>query len=247
MRNSVNKAKIAKYGTGIAVNAARWAFFILIAFVVLYPLFTQIVSVFMSADDIYNMSVRYIPRNFTLKNLADAWDYMLKELIKGNIAFTFNEDACYDELKSGMNGDDYGIAYLPMGPSANQYYACMETSWPYVVPKTYADQADDLLFVVDALYQLQPGYTKDTQLRDLYIRKFSSNTTYNRVKSMHRTIKCAPIIEIQLASTTAWNNAMTQLFQGKTTVGALIDARQKEFDTYMKDTWKNLKFTGKIS
>ena len=40
---------------------------------------------------------------------------------------------------------------------------------------------------------------------------------------------------------------MTQLFQAKTTVGALIDARQKEFDTYMKDTWKNLKFTGKIS
>jgi len=64
---------------------------------------------------------------------------------------------------------------------------------------------------------------------------------------MHRNLKCAPIIEIQLASTTAWSNAMTDLFKGTTTVGALIDARQNEFDAYMKDTWKNLKFTGKIS
>lgn len=189
----------------------------------------------------------HVDKVATVNTTATAWDYMLKELIKGNIAFTFNEDACYDVLKAGMNGDDYGIAYMPMGPSANQYYAIMETSWPYVMPKAYADQADDLLFVVDALYQLQPGYTKDTQLRDLYIRKFSSNTTYNRVKSMHRNLKCAPIIEIQLASTTAWSNAMTDLFKGTTTVGALIDARQNEFDAYMKDTWENLKFTGKIS
>ena len=55
MRNSINRAKAVKYGAGIAVNAARWAFFLLIAFVVLYPLFTQILSVFISADDIYNM------------------------------------------------------------------------------------------------------------------------------------------------------------------------------------------------
>lgn len=189
----------------------------------------------------------HVDKVATVNTTTTAWDYMLKELIKGNIAFTFNEEACYDVLKAGMNGDDYGIAYMPMGPSANQYYAIMETSWPYVMPKAYADQADDLLFVVDALYQLQPGYTKDTQLRDLYIRKFSSNTTYNRVKSMHRNLKCAPIIEIQLASTTAWSNAMTDLFKGTTTVGALIDARQNEFEAYMKDTWKNLKFTGKIS
>lgn len=105
----------------------------------------------------------HVDKVATVNTTTTAWDYMLKELIKGNIAFTFNEEACYDVLKAGMNGDDYGIAYMPMGPSANQYYAIMETSWPYVMPKAYADQADDLLFVVDALYQLQPGYTKDTQ------------------------------------------------------------------------------------
>ncbi len=74
MKNSINKAKVLKYGLNIFVNMIRWAFFILIAFVVLYPLFTQIVSVFMTTDDIYNMSVRYIPRNFTLDNFISAWD-----------------------------------------------------------------------------------------------------------------------------------------------------------------------------
>ena len=89
MRNSINRAKAMKYGAGIAVNAARWAFFLLIAFVVLYPLFTQIVSVFMSADDIYNMSVRYIPRNFTFKNLINAWDRMgLEKVYPTTIQYT---------------------------------------------------------------------------------------------------------------------------------------------------------------
>ena len=89
MRNSINRAKAVKYGAGIAVNAARWAFFLLIAFVVLYPLFTQIVSVFMSADDIYNMSVRYIPRNFTFKNLINAWDRIgLEKVYPTTIQYT---------------------------------------------------------------------------------------------------------------------------------------------------------------
>ena len=89
MRNSINRAKAVKYGAGIAVNAARWACFLLIAFVVLYPLFTQIVSVFMSADDIYNMSVRYIPRNFTFKNLINAWDRIgLEKVYPTTIQYT---------------------------------------------------------------------------------------------------------------------------------------------------------------
>lgn len=196
-------------------------------------------------DQIYNWL--HIDKVATVPESGASWDYMLKELVKGNIAFTFNEDACYDVLKESMSGDDYGIAYLPMGPSAEEYYVCMETSWPYVMPKAYADQADDLLFVVDALYQLNDGYDKDAQFRDLYVRKFSNNTTYNRVKSMHRTVKCAPIIEIQLGSTTEWYSAIKQLYQGKTTVAAFVDSYHSSFDIYMKDTWKDFKFTGDIN
>lgn len=188
----------------------------------------------------------HVDKVATVPAKGASWDWGLKELIKGNVAFTFNEDACYDLLKEGMNGNDYGIAYLPKGPSAKEYYVCMETSWPYVMPKAYANEANDLLFVVDALYQLHPGYTKDTQLRDLYVRKFSNSTTYNRVKNMHRTIKCAPIIEIQLGSTQEWESSIRQLLEGKVTASTYVDTYHSAFDMYMKDQWKGFKFTGKL-
>ncbi len=175
-----------------------------------------------------------------------SWDNLLTELTKSNIAFTFSEDYCYDVLKSRMNADEYGIAYLPKGPSANEYYALMEASWPYVIPKAYEADAADLLFVVDQLYQLQPGYSKDDQFRDLYVRKFSEQKSYSRVKNMHRTLKFAPIIEIELGDNSSFSNAMSQLYENKISVGQLIDAYHSEFDMHMKDNWSKIKFTGKL-
>ena len=175
-----------------------------------------------------------------------SWDDMLTELTKGNIAFTFNEDYCYDVLKSRMNANEYGIAYLPMGPSAKEHYALMEASWPYVIPKAYEDQAADLLFVVNELYKLHSGYSKDDQFRDLYVRKFSEQKSYNRVKNMHRTLTCAPIIEIELGDNASFRTAITQLYENRISVGQLIDSYHSEFDMHMKDNWKNVKFTGKL-
>lgn len=89
MYNSINKAKFIKYGTSTFINIIRWAFFILIGFVVLYPLFMQIVSVFMTKEDIYNMSVRYIPQNFTFDNLKSAWERLeLEKVYPETIQYT---------------------------------------------------------------------------------------------------------------------------------------------------------------
>ena len=73
MQNPINRARLQKQALSIGINIIRWAFFGLIAFVVIYPLFIQIATVFMTKEDIYNMAVRYIPRNFSLKNFQDAW------------------------------------------------------------------------------------------------------------------------------------------------------------------------------
>ena len=58
MQNSINGAKLQKQALNISVNILRWAFFGLIAFVVIYPLFVQTATVFMTKEDIYNMAVR---------------------------------------------------------------------------------------------------------------------------------------------------------------------------------------------
>ena len=89
MQNSINGAKLQKQALNISVNILRWAFFGLIAFVVIYPLFVQTATVFMIKEDIYNMAVRYIPRNFTLKNFANAWDSLeLEETYPKTILYT---------------------------------------------------------------------------------------------------------------------------------------------------------------
>ena len=196
-------------------------------------------------DQIYNWI--HVDKVATVPESGASWDYMLKELMKGNVAFAFHDSYCFSVLKEGMNGDEYGIAYLPMGPNVNQYYACKETNWPYVIPKNYADQADELLFIVDALYQFHPGYDKDKQFSDLYVRSFTNSATYNRVKKMYRNLKPAAIVEVGLGSDKDYSTATRSLFEGKTTVGAFIDTYHGKFDTYMKDTYKNLKFTGKIN
>ena len=183
----------------------------------------------------------------TLKPRNAAYDYQLNELMKNNIAFTFNEAYCFDLLNEGMNGNDYGIAYLPMGPSVNQYYVCMESSWPFVMPRTYADQGADLLFIVDALYQFPAGYSsKDQVFEDLYIRRFSNANTYNRVKKMHREIKSAPIIEIELGESYNWLNGMYNLFENKTTVASYVQSYHEYYDRYMRTNWNDIKFTGKL-
>ena len=44
-----------------------------ICFVILYPIVTKFMISFMSIEDVYDNSVRYIPRNFTLENYVNAF------------------------------------------------------------------------------------------------------------------------------------------------------------------------------
>lgn len=65
-------AFLRKHTVGILINAARAILFILLAFVVIYPFFTQITSMFMTSEDVYDLSVSYIPKHFTLDNIKKA-------------------------------------------------------------------------------------------------------------------------------------------------------------------------------
>lgn len=47
-----------------------------ISFIILYPLITKISRSFMQVQDIYDMTVRYFPKNFTLRNFELIWIWM---------------------------------------------------------------------------------------------------------------------------------------------------------------------------
>lgn len=61
-----------KHGLRILISIARAILFILLAFVVIYPFFTKITSMFMTSEDVYDLSVSYIPKHFTLENVKKA-------------------------------------------------------------------------------------------------------------------------------------------------------------------------------
>lgn len=63
-----------KFGRGILLFG--------ICFVILYPIMTKFMISFMSVEDVYDNSVRYIPRNFTLSNYGNAFKILeLKKIM----------------------------------------------------------------------------------------------------------------------------------------------------------------------
>ena len=72
------------------ISVARAGLFILLAFVIIYPFFTQITSMFMMTEDVYDSTVRYIPKHFTTENLTKAAQLLqIKSSLILTVLFTF--------------------------------------------------------------------------------------------------------------------------------------------------------------
>ncbi len=70
--NQVRIDYLKKNGLKIAVSIARAILFALLAFVIIYPVFRQITTMFMMPEDMYDASVTYIPKHFTVDNVVQA-------------------------------------------------------------------------------------------------------------------------------------------------------------------------------
>lgn len=68
------RAALKKHAGRAGIALLRAALFITLSFVVLYPLFTKLSASFMTVGDVHDMSVRFIPRHFTLENYRTAWE-----------------------------------------------------------------------------------------------------------------------------------------------------------------------------
>lgn len=70
--NQVRIDKVKKNGLKISVSLARLILFALLTFVIIYPVFRQITTMFMMPEDMYDASVKYIPKHFTIDNVVQA-------------------------------------------------------------------------------------------------------------------------------------------------------------------------------
>ena len=70
----LNPGSVRKYTLKTAISVLRLFLFVTLAFVVLYPILTQISSSFMSVSDVYNATVQYLPKDFTFNNYLIIWE-----------------------------------------------------------------------------------------------------------------------------------------------------------------------------
>ncbi len=70
------KNKITKKTAAIVLSVLRLILLAGVSFVILYPLATKILTSFMTVEDVYDMSVHYIPKNWTLGNYINAWNFL---------------------------------------------------------------------------------------------------------------------------------------------------------------------------
>ena len=66
------KVLVIKKTNSILFKILRFILLFGISFIILYPLITKFMISFMSIEDVYNNSVKYIPKNFTLDNYENA-------------------------------------------------------------------------------------------------------------------------------------------------------------------------------
>ena len=59
--------------SGVIIKIFRFIFLLGIAYIVLYPFFTKITGSFMAPEDLVDVTVRLIPRNFTLDTYKAIW------------------------------------------------------------------------------------------------------------------------------------------------------------------------------
>lgn len=68
-----NLLLMKKRSMQIGISVLRFALFTTLAFVIIYPILTRVCASFMSVSDVFDMSVQYVPKNFTFSNYADIW------------------------------------------------------------------------------------------------------------------------------------------------------------------------------
>ena len=64
---------IKKHAPGVVANIFRYVFFLSLSYVLIYPFIYMLVNSFMGIADSYDVTVKWVPKEPTFENLANAW------------------------------------------------------------------------------------------------------------------------------------------------------------------------------
>lgn len=177
------------------------------------------------------------------------WDATIKDFINGNVAIMCGTNPILGNAKAAPMADDFGILPPPMGPDVDEYTIGGSMGQFYFIPKTYEDMADKLLLLIDDLYELPEGMTREDTVIEAYgthVRDEQSLENYIDMALNYNT----SLYEISSISGLDWstpsiNEICKQVVNGEGTPADLVEQNKVQFQTLLDDKFSKLRFTGK--
>jgi len=174
----------------------------------------------------------------------------------GNKAFAakkyvmfFSGHAGVTAAYSTLTGEDYGVAYLPMGPRMKKYVAYLVREYSYVVPAAYQDMTTELLLLADELHQWPvAGYTRDDEFRDEWTRYFHTSEQYKMWWNHHYSDDVVRVWDgvdlVQFNSGTVLS--YEAILKGSKTAAVWVDNNHNAYSVLVKDNAKKITYTGTL-
>lgn len=178
--------------------------------------------------------------------------------IRGDLAFAQNKVAMYvtghtgiDTAYNSLSGDDYGVAYLPMGPKMDKYVSYMVGDYSYVIPASYQNMTTQLLLLVD---ELQQGSMKNSTSEELFCDEWANRFhTKEQLKiwcNMHFSNNIVHCWDgLDLISTTFKGSgaiSLNAIIKGSKSPNAWISANHNTYNLITQNNSKTITYTGKL-
>ncbi|MGL4737188.1 MAG: ABC transporter substrate-binding protein [Cellulosilyticaceae bacterium] len=176
------------------------------------------------------------------------WDATIGDFINGNVAIMCGTNPVLNTAKGAPMADDFGILPPPMGPDVTEYSYGAGMGQFYFIPKTYEDMADKLILLIDDLYELPEGMTREDTVIENYathVRDEESLQNYVDMALHYNT----DIYEIAVVSGLDWSdpsiNAICKsVVNGEGTPADLVEQNKVQLQTLLDDKFTKMKFTG---
>lgn len=177
------------------------------------------------------------------------WDATIKDFINGNVAIMCGTNPVLNNAKGAPMADDFGILPPPMGPDVDNYTIGGSMGQFYFIPKTYEDMADKLILLIDDLYELPDGMTREDTVAESYathVRDEESLANYTEMALHFDT----SIYEIAVIAGLDWsspsiNEICNKVVKGEGTPADLVEQNKVQLQTLLDDKFSKLQFTGK--
>lgn len=162
------------------------------------------------------------------------WRAFDEDFFVGKFAMLFGQFNTLQSV-SGKMKDDYGIAYLPMGPSAKEYVSYAYDDYGYVVPINYQSNTLEYLMLLDDLCK---PMSKD-DFRGEWISCFADSKSYKYFKNM---VKGGITQKTDFMTQGEFDIPITGLHDGNITAAQVIGKANNTVTAKIKDSYSNINY-----